>query len=649
MTRLFNRLKTASNTNSGATLFTVMWRILKRSGHSPRRFIMGVAWRVLERILDLLPLVLAFIWLQLALETKPSAVGLSAENSSEWTSSIHAGMAWLFSLEGLIIALAALFLLQCLAAWQGQKQSFLGGYAILAGYRKGVLDQLHHLPLGVLAQYRSGQLADMMTDDVQRIEAIFTHLITELLTSLLLPVLVITGLLWLGAELSIALVIGFIPGVLVMYVTRQMFLTASAQKQDTQRNTSGLVVEFVTGLRTLRLFNRSQLWLSRLSKQFDRMTKESIGVEAWAAGPVVLFRLFIELGLVAVLWLMAEQLSQLAVLGQSVLVDQQSTTSANMPLAFESQIFLLLLLLLLAYRVVAPLLELAEHLTVLRFAVQSEHKINDLIDIPLLPEPDLAAIPADFSLSMRKVSFSYPMVRSSLSAETSISHRILSNISFDLKPGTMTAIVGLSGAGKSTLLHLLARFYDPDSGEVCLGGMPLPQLGSQCLYQHISMVLQQVQLFDGSVLDNVAMARPDASEQEVIAACKAAHCDEFIRQLPQGYYTAIGEGGMRLSGGERQRLSIARALLKDAPILLLDEATAALDMENQYLIQQALQYLIQGRTLVMVAHRLTTVQYADQILVLDQGCLVEQGQHEELILQKGLYQRLWQSQSGELS
>ena len=606
--------------DSNASFGQVIVRVLQRSGHSPVRFALGVAWRVLERLLDLMPLVLAFFWLQWALESS-SASGAGI------------GQSGLFSPAVLVTILAVLFLLQCLAAWQGQKQSFLGGYAIMAGYRKGVLDQLHRLPLGVLAQYRSGQLADMMTDDIQRIEAIFTHLIVEVLTALLVPIVIVVGLLLLGMDLALALLVGFVPGLVILQLSRNMLTAVSRQKQHTQRQTSGLVVEFITGLRTLRLFDRSQSWLTRLSQQFDQMIRESIGVETWAAGPVVLFRLLVELGLVLLLWLMARQLLELHALNDAALL--------------EEHIFPLLLVTLLAYRVVAPLLELAEHITVVRFALQSEHSLHHLMATPLLPEPMEASSPENFSLSMHHVSFCYPSMPSNVSqrseAATFSAPAVLTDISFDLKPGSMTAIVGPSGSGKTTLLHLLARFYDPNQGEVRLGGVSLAELGSQCLYQHVSMVLQQVQLFDGTIMENVAMAKPGATEEEVIDACKAAHCDGFIRQLPQGYQTCIGEGGMRLSGGERQRVSIARALLKDAPILLLDEATAALDMENQSLIQQALQQLVQGRTLVVVAHRLSTIRHADQILVLDQGRLVQQGNHDTLIQQEGMYQRLWQS------
>lgn len=222
---------------------------------------------------------------------------------------------------------------------------------------------------------------------------------------------------------------------------------------------------------------------------------------------------------------------------------------------------------------------------------------------------------------------------------------VLRDVSFRAPQGRIVAVVGPSGGGKSTLLHLLARFFDPQEGRITLGGVDLRDLGPDRLYDHLSFVFQDVQLFDGSVLENVRIGRPDATDAEVMAACRAARCDEFIRRLPQGYETPIGENGQRLSGGQRQRLSIARALLKDAPVLLLDEATASVDPEAQHEIQEAISRLIKGRTVIVIAHRLHTIQHADQILLLAQGRIIERGSHDELLRAGGLYRDMWALQT----
>jgi len=208
----------------------------------------------------------------------------------------------------------------------------------------------------------------------------------------------------------------------------------------------------------------------------------------------------------------------------------------------------------------------------------------------------------------------------------------------------VTALVGPSGSGKSTLLNLLGGFWSPDSWEISLGEVPLGKLGARDLYQRLGYVMQDVQLFDGSVLDNVRIGNPQASDEQVMAACREACCDEFVRLLPEGYHTRLGEGAQRLSGGERQRLSIARMMLKESSIIVLDEATALLDPLSQAQVQLALTRLARGKTVVMIAHRLRTVEFASQILVLDGGRIVAQGTHAQLVEQEGLYRQLWQSQ-----
>lgn len=362
------------------------------------------------------------------------------------------------------------------------------------------------------------------------------------------------------------------------------------------------------GIKTLRLFNRSHLWLLRLNKCFDNIKSASANVEAWSAGPVVLYRFFVELGIVAFLFL------------SSLWINPDSDT------------IIYILYFLLAYKLLSPLLEVAEYFTVLRYATQSECKINELLSAELLIEPKKPIVPKQYTICFDKVSFRYD------------DEWILNNISFEAPQNAITAIVGTSGSGKSSIMNLLARFYDPQQGKICVGGIDIKDIGSHELYHFVSMVFQYVQLYNSTIMENVRTGRIDATDDEVIAACKAANCHEFIQLLPKSYNTEVGEGGSRLSGGERQRISIARALLKDAPILLLDEATASVDPETQYHIQKALTQLALGRTVIMIAHRLSTIINADQIIVVDKGYIVEQGDHTCLLTNNGVYKKLWDSQ-----
>ncbi|UTV29666.1 ABC transporter ATP-binding protein [Photobacterium atrarenae] len=579
------------------SILGVILRVIQRSERSSAQLLSGMIWRIAERLLDVLPMLVCFWWLQAVLMADVGGTG-------EVTPSIAMVTA----------LLVGIFSLQLFCAIHGQKNSFLGSYSIMGGYREKLLDRAHQLPLGALYRYRTGQLTDMVTDDVLRVENIFTHLVIEVLTTLLIPVVLVAGLMWVDWQLALSLIIGMPFAFWVLQVTRKLFVRMSQDKQAVYRDTSGLIVEFVSGIKTLRFYHRAELWLGKLYRHFDEMIRMSIKVEQWGAVPVVLYRLLLELGLVVFFLIAANK------------IDAGSAS----PLT-------LLLFMLLAHRVISPLLEMGQHLTILRYAVQCEGKLQGLYDEALLSEPEKAAGITEYSVCFDGVSFGYE------------SMPVLHNISFTARHQAVTAIVGPSGSGKSTVMNLLARFYDPDQGTIRVGGKDVKALGSEGLYQHISMVFQQVQLFDGTIMDNVRIGRPSASDEDVFAACKMAYCGEFINRLPAGYQTLIGESGASLSGGERQRLSIARALLKDAPIILLDEATASVDAITQHYIQQALSELVKDKTVIMIAHRLSTIRDADQILVLDSGQLVQRGCHDELLKQEGLYQELWSAQNGVLT
>lgn len=217
--------------------------------------------------------------------------------------------------------------------------------------------------------------------------------------------------------------------------------------------------------------------------------------------------------------------------------------------------------------------------------------------------------------------------------------QVIHDISFTAKQGTTTAIVGPSGSGKTTICNLIARFYDVNAGSITVGNEDVREFTCDSLLKNISMVFQNVYLFRDTIRNNIKFGKPDASDEEIVAAAKAARCHEFIAALPKGYDTIVGEGGSTLSGGEKQRISIARAILKDAPIVILDEATASIDPENEHLIQQAISELVRGKTIITIAHRLATIENADQILVIDDGKVTQRGTHKELSQQDGLYQR----------
>lgn len=278
----------------------------------------------------------------------------------------------------------------------------------------------------------------------------------------------------------------------------------------------------------------------------------------------------------------------------------------------------------------APVLLLHTLLHDLQGANGAAQRVLGLLDTPVLQQPSQPQLPQGHAVRFENVGYAYQA-----------DQPVLRDINFTLEPGTVTAIVGPSGAGKSTLARLLLRFFDPSAGRITLGSVDLRDMQSTALYQRVGFVLQEVRLIHASVRDNIALGRPSASQQEIEAAARAAHIHERILALPRGYDSVIGEDA-QLSGGERQRVSIARAVLLDPPVLVLDEATASADAESEAAIQEALSRFSQGRTLLVIAHRLDTVMHADRILVLDEGAIVEQGRHADLLTQGGLYARLWQ-------
>lgn len=291
----------------------------------------------------------------------------------------------------------------------------------------------------------------------------------------------------------------------------------------------------------------------------------------------------------------------------------------TMPLAY------CLLLIVAAFMIFGELKSAGSGMATLRLTEVSIDRANELDHVPVMSEGSIDTAPASYGIEFQDVRFAYEK------------RTILDGVSFKIPDRTMTAIVGPSGSGKTTLCNLIARFWDVNSGCVSIGGKDVKAYTLSELMSNISMVFQNVYLFADTIENNIKFGKPDATHEEVVAAAKKACCDEFISALPDGYNTMIGEGGASLSGGEKQRLSIARAMLKDAPIVIFDEATANVDPENEDRLQTAIEELTKNKTIIMIAHRLKTVRNADQILVVNGGKIVQQGKHDDLIRQKGIY------------
>lgn len=520
------------------------------------------------------------------------------------------------TLEGQSIVMLGLAMVAsvCLRIWAGRIAAplvFSGAYAMMGSARLRIVDHLRHLPMGWFARQRAGDLGARLTSDLELIEGLWSHFLGMFLAGLSMAVFLMAFLFWLDAGLALVMLAGLPLALLALLWSQRVLARSSARLLQANANAQSSLLEYVQGMTVIRGFGRFGQAYRRLRTVLDEQHQAMIATEAKPAPCLVALGLALETGYASLLLVGAWRISQ-SNLSPAVLVS----------------------FLVLALPVYRQLFDVGLSAMLLRFSQHSLARVEALLQEPALPEPDQPREPQGHELVLDKVCFAYE----------SGAEQALEDVSCVIPAHGLTAVVGPSGAGKSTLVQLMARLWDVDSGAIRLGGVDLRDIGTQALHRHVALVFQDVVLFSGTVMENLLMGRRDASPEEVVEAAKRAQAHDFIMALPQGYDTVLDEGGSSLSGGERQRLSIARALLKNAPVLLLDEATASVDPSAEADIQRAMTELARGRTVLVIAHRLRNIRHADHILVLDQGRLVEQGRHEDLLEQEGVYARLWLAQ-----
>jgi ATP-binding cassette, subfamily B, bacterial IrtA/YbtP len=493
------------------------------------------------------------------------------------------------------------------STWMSHRAAF----ATLEQIRLRIGERLGEVPLGYLTRRRSGQVQQVLNDDVERLESFLAHAVPDLISAA--GMLIITGVWLLVVDWRLGLA-----ALSVILVSLPMMVFAASIGSDkteaygrAMARMNGSLVEFVRGMPVIRAFNRAELAFTETSTAI----REATGFQA-AWGRQVLP------SYTAAYTLLASNVVVIVPVGLWLW---------NHRLIGTADLVFFLILGLGYTSSVMKLLQLTTQLG--RLAVGAA-RVTDLDRAPVMPQPARPATLAEPGIVFEAVRF----------AHRGLDGRdvtALDDVSLSAGPGTVTALVGPSGSGKSTMAKLVCRFWDVDSGAVRVCGVDVREMPQGQLMSVVSLVLQETFLFDDTVAANLRLARPGASDDQVVSAAEAARAHEFIVALPQGYQTRIGERGATLSGGERQRLSIARAFLKDAPIVVLDEATAFVDPENETALQDALGELVRGRTLLIVAHRLSTIVGADQILVLDGGRIVERGTHRDLVVAAGLYTRMW--------
>ncbi len=491
----------------------------------------------------------------------------------------------------------------------------VAAFRVLHVLRMRLVRKLGEVPLSFFSRHGTGELKKTLLDDVNDIEAFIAHNFPDAVAAVVVPLSTAVALFWVDWRMTLASLAMAPLAIGSMAIALRNSGQAHAEWNDVRNRTNAALLEYLRGIHVIKTFGLTARRFGDLSRAIGQglqwmerfMRTNGRGYGLFAA-------------------LIGSSLLVLVPLGGWLYLQGSLTLEA------------LVLFLVLGPQLLTSMLRLTFAQGNLDRISLSVARINDMLASPSLSAPGGAVNPAHHGVSFRGVSFRYDEG----------GPEVLREVSFDAKPGQVTALVGPSGAGKTTLVRLVARLWEPTGGAVELGGVDVRALSLDALLSKLSLVFQDVFLFHGTLRDNLTMAREQATQAELDAACRAARAYDFIDALPQKYETVVGERGARLSGGEKQRLSIARALLKDAPVLLLDEATAFADPENEARIQEALSELAIGRTVLVVAHRLSTIATADHIVVLDGGRVADQGTHEALLARCPLYQRLWHSHTDAL-
>ncbi|UKS30455.1 ABC transporter ATP-binding protein/permease [Paenibacillus sp. HWE-109] len=579
-----------------------MRSLLQIASEKKGLLIVASLFSVISSLLQIAPFVSVYIIVQELLQHAGDPAGADQALILYWG---------IFALVALIGALVALYI--------GGMCSHIAAFRILYELRVRLTEHIAKVPMGFHTSTATGELKKIIEVSVEKIEKFIAHQLPDIVSAVMIPILLIGYLFWMNWSLALVLLV---PIGIGFWLQSKLFGSASGQQayrefQHAVENMNATGVEYIRGMPVVKIFGIKADSFLTFKQAVVEYRNISLRITDLYKIPYGLF------------YVIVSSLFTFVV-PVGILLSSGNAGSQSFAITF-------LLFIILTPSLSVPLLKLMFVGSGMREVVENNKRIEAVFAESIVMEPASPQIPTAYDITFKNVSFAYERTTSKNFKP------ILKDVHFMAKAGEMTALVGPSGGGKSTIASLLLRFWDVQEGEIAIGGVSLRDMGTEMLMDKVSFVFQDVHLFYDTIEANIRMGNTDASEEEVIAAAKTACCHEFITKLAQGYATKIGEGGTYLSGGEAQRIAIARALLKNAPILVLDEATAYADAENEKKIQRALVELVKGKTVIMIAHRLSTIRAAEQILVVKKGEIVERGTHDELRALSGLYEQMWQA------
>ena len=561
-------------------------RLLDFSGTERKRLILSFIFHMCNSVFEMLPI--------MAVLTVLNGILLSLSNGYMPVKTIWAALGiMLLSISGRIL----------FTNFSAVKRT-LGSFSMCSKWRMELGEKLKRVPMGYFNEHRLGDITAAVTTTLGDLETNAVTVMEAVAGGFIHAVVIGIWLLFYEWKIGVLMFIGLFLSLCVYAKTQKAGMKYSPRRQAAQAGLVTGILEYIQGMSVVKAFGLADRSDKSVDAAINESAEANIALEKVFSGLAAVFQMIFKFARFAIL-----------VAASYLLMNGEITPEKC-------------LLLIVASFMIYTTVELAgSTAAVARVVDASLDRLETISDMPLLDENGTDLIPKAYDIIVSSISFAYD------------EKEILHDVSFSVPQGTSCAIVGPSGSGKTTLCSLIARFWDVKSGEILLGGVNVKDYTCDSLLKNFSIVFQRVYLFEDTIENNILFGKPQATKEEMITAAKKACCHDFISALPDGYQTKIGEGGATLSGGEKQRIAIARIMLKDAPVVILDEATASVDPENERELQQAISELTKNKTLLMIAHRLNTVREADQILVLENGQIVQRGKHQELIQQEGLYRR----------